>query len=260
LDLTVVFPEIPTERDVRLFRLSSDQVLVVACDSAGAIGPKPLDRIRVYPEVVGRYTARVALMEAMSVNAWPFLVVCTLAVEPRPTANEIVRGVRGELRNAKLESRDMIMVSTEKNFPTRQTSVGITVISAASRRDLRIEKSRAGDVLVAVGLPFVGDDVVKEENKDKIVDLTDLRRLLRIGVVHDIVPVGSGGIEKEAKVIAKDSKLGLRLSRPRAIDLRKSAGPATVILCSVPESGYAQLSELMVKPVTRIGRLSNRLP
>jgi len=214
-----------------------------------------LDKIRVEAEVVGRYTARVALMEVMSVCAMPFLVACTLPVEPCPTAAEIARGVRNELKRAKLAGRVAMMLSTEKNFPVSQTAVGITVLAVVSRRMLRTRRSRRGDALVAVGLPFVGFDVIKGEKEGKVVDLTDLTAILRSNAVHDVIPVGSGGIMKEAKVIAKDSGLGLRLCCPDGISLSRSAGPATVILCSASESKHTAISALTHKPVTRIGTL-----
>ncbi|HHY18163.1 MAG TPA: alpha-ribazole-5-phosphate synthase, partial [Firmicutes bacterium] len=52
-------------RDLTLVSLTEDCVLVIACDSAGGIGPKELDSVKVPGYVLGRFTARVALMELL---------------------------------------------------------------------------------------------------------------------------------------------------------------------------------------------------
>ncbi len=53
-------------RDLTLVTLDEGRVLVVACDSAGGIGPKELDSVKVPGYVLGRFTARVAL-----IRCWP---------------------------------------------------------------------------------------------------------------------------------------------------------------------------------------------
>jgi selenophosphate synthetase-related protein len=108
---------IKTGRDVLLFRLGKERILVLSCDSAGGIGPKPLDRVKVDGYTVGRFTARVALMEALSTGADPFCLMNTLAVEPKPTGVEITKGIRSELRYAGLGSKIIMKESTEKNIP-----------------------------------------------------------------------------------------------------------------------------------------------
>jgi hypothetical protein len=92
--------QIDTLRDIRLFRLDKKRILVISCDSAGGIGPKPIDRIRVSGYVVGKFTARVALMEALWGGGLPFCVVVTLSVKPEPTGIQVLRGVRSELNYA----------------------------------------------------------------------------------------------------------------------------------------------------------------
>jgi hypothetical protein len=254
LNRTASFAEIRTQRDILLLRFAKNRMLVVACDSAGGIGPKSLDRVRASGEVVGRFTARVALMEALSVGATPFCVVSTLSVEPYP-ATQIIKGIRSELRRAKLKGNVPIMRSTEKNILVRQTGVGVTVLATVSRGQLRIGKSRLGDLVVTIGLPHVGSEVIQGEKKCRIADLRDLLTLLEFTGVHEIIPVGSVGILREAKVIAEDSGLKFRSTSPDGINLGKSAGPATVLLCSVSPSNYEDLSSLTNKPVTTIGTL-----
>lgn len=237
-------------------KLTRESVLVVACDSAGGIGPKPSDKIRVGGQVVGQFTSRVALAETLSVGAAPFLIVATLSVEPKPTAASVINGVRKELRAARIAVP--ILRSTEKNVQVAQTGIGVTVLAKVTRDLLRIGRSRVGDAIVAIGRPHVGSEVRRGEMNHKIADLRDLRNLLNFAQIHDIIPVGSAGVLKEAKVIARDSRLDFQMSKPPKMDLKKSAGPATALLCSIPESRLRDLQLLTNKPVTQIGTLVTR--
>jgi len=246
---------IETARDVRVFRLGGE-IIVVSCDSCGGIGPKPLDRVRVDGYTVGRFTARVALMEALSVGAEPMCLANTLAVEPRPTGIQIIKGIRDEVKQAELDSRIIMMYSTEKNIPVRQTGLGVTVVGTASPKSLRIGRCRPGDAIVAIGLPHVGDEVVAAEKKRRIADTRDVRSLLSRHFVDEVIPVGSQGILHEVQTIAEDSNLQFTLRPHLDIDIRKSAGPATVILCACPDSRLRELSALVEKPANLIGVLS----
>ena len=129
---------IKTARDVLLFKLDRRRVMVVSCDSAGGIGPKALDRVRVDGRTVGKFTARVALMEALSVGADPICLANSLTVEPKPTGIQIIKGIRDEVRHARLDSRIVMMQSTEKNVSVSQTGVGVTVVGMATAQSVKI--------------------------------------------------------------------------------------------------------------------------
>lgn len=245
---------IKTARDVRLFAFGRGRILVVSCDSAGGIGPKPADAIKVSGYVVGKFTARVALMEALSVGALPFCVVVALSVEPKPTGTQVLRGIRGELSCASLQPPIMLQ-STEKNFPVKQTGVGVTVLSFASLQSLRIKKCKPRDVVMAIGMPQLGEEVLLAERQKRISDTRDVRRLLRVPFVHEIIPVGSQGILNEARTLAKDSRLRLRVASEFDLDVVKSAGPATVTLCALPSSKSKLLRKAFGKRVSLIGML-----
>jgi selenophosphate synthetase-related protein len=240
---------------VRLFRLGGE-IIVVSCDSCGAIGPKPLDRVRVSGYTVGRFTARVALMEALSVGAEPLCIANTLAVEPRPTGVQIIKGIRDEVRHAKLDSRIVMMCSTEKNIPVRQTGLGVTVLATAASKSLRMGQCKSGDAVVAVGVPHVGNEVLPAESNRMIADTRDVRSLLDSNLVNEVIPVGSQGILHEARTIAEDSSLEFTLRSRPEIDVRKSAGPATAILCACPSSRVREVSAFVEKPVHIVGRVN----
>jgi hypothetical protein len=228
--------------------------MVVGCDSAGGVGPKPLDNVTATGFVVGKFTARVALMEVLSVGATPVCIVSTLSVEPKPTGQEVLRGVEHEVRNASLTLPVSQLHSTEKNFRVSQTGVGVTVIGLSTADSLRIRQCRHGDALFAVGLPQVGSEVLRAEKAYKIVDLRDIQSMLKLRFVCEIMPVGSRGILEEAKILAKDSHLRLVLNSTLSVDVKKSAGPATVALCAMPIQNARSLARAVRKPLNLIGR------
>ncbi len=245
---------INTLRDLRLFKLDRKRILVISCDSAGGVGPKPFDHVKVSGSVVGKFTARVALMEALSVGALPFCVTVVLSVEPRPTGAQILNGIRNELRHASL-TPPITLQSSEKNFTVKQTGLGITVLSIASPQSLRIKTCKRSDAVMAIGTPHVGKEVVPGERNRNVSDTRDVRRLLKIPFVHDIIPVGSQGILREAQILAKDSGLKLSLNSEPSLDIQKSAGPATVTLCAIPNSKSEMLKTAMGKHVSAVGTL-----
>ena len=83
-----------------------------------------------------------------------------------------------------------------------QTGVGLTVIGFANEEELRLGKTRPGDLLVAVGKPKVGDEVIPAEAKSEIADLKNVTWLSQKRFVHDINPVGTFGIAYEANAMA----------------------------------------------------------
>lgn len=246
---------IPTDRDVRVIRLDRKKILVVSCDSSGAIGSKALDQVRCPPEIVGKFAARVALMETFAMGAKPICVAAPLAAEPMPTGKRVLKGIRSEMTYAGLDPHTPIVDSTEKNFKTKQTGVSVTVVGLASPSSLRIGRCVAGDGVFALGVPCVGAGVLSGERRNVIADPRDVRTLLRHRSIHEIIPVGSKGIIHEAEVMARDSNLQFRPDKHVRDMLTKSAGPATVILFASRASRGALFH--IRKPVTRIGVLTH---
>ncbi|NLN15929.1 MAG: alpha-ribazole-5-phosphate synthase, partial [Firmicutes bacterium] len=82
-------PKVRQLRDVTVIDMADGSLLVVACDSLGAIGSKENDLVKVPGYVVGRMTSRVALLEVMSTGARPLVLINALAVEMTPTGEEI---------------------------------------------------------------------------------------------------------------------------------------------------------------------------
>jgi hypothetical protein len=148
-----------------------------------------------------------------------------------------------------LDADEILNGSTEENIPTSETGLGITVIALVDTSDLVISNSRAGDVLVAVGLPRVGDEVLKSE--EEIADLEDMQNLLSLSYIYDILPVGSKGVKYEAELLADINNLNLSLSEVE-FDLHKSAGPATVLLATLPKNRLNDLKKKIDKTINLI--------
>ena len=137
------FPTKPikTARDISVFEINSNSVLVVGCDSAGGIGPKPLDKVKVSGYTLGKFTTRVALMEVLSVGAKPFCLTNALGVEPDPTGLEIVKGIKSEVSTLALPLE--IIGSMEKTVKVQQTGIGVTVVGLAPKNKQMSTRSDA---------------------------------------------------------------------------------------------------------------------
>lgn len=243
---------IQTARDVSVFEISNDQVMVVGCDSAGGIGPKPMDKVNVSGYTLGRFTARVALMEVLAVGANPVCLTNTLGVEPHPTGSEIVEGIKNEIKLAQLDDSLVVIGSTEKTVPVEQTGIGVTVIGLAQKSKLKIGLSKPDDLIVAVGRPSVKDEVIPAEKRGEIIDLSDLIKLLNCDFVHELIPVGSHGILHEVNALSNDSGLSANLDLPE-IGAKKSAGPATAVLVVIDKNALNQIKDVINKPIRVIG-------
>lgn len=238
-------------RDLTLLNLPGGDRLIIACDAAGGIGPKALDCVNASGYLLGRLTARVALMEVIAAGGRPIAVVDNCCVEPEPTGTEIVRGVRAEAALAGL-AEDAVTGSFEKNVSVAQTALGVTAIGLAGPA---MPVAAAGDVLVAVGRPKCGSEIVPDDRES--ADLPLVVRLAGDVLIHDMIPVGSRGLAAEAAELAATS--GLRLTLERAEDgwdFAKSAGPATCLLVALAPTALPGLILSLDKPWAIVGHLS----
>ncbi len=261
---TILRRRVEKRRDLTLVRLAGPYYLVIACDSDGGIGPKPHDTVKVPGYLVGRFAARVPLMEMLASGARPLVLVDALSVELEPTGKEIIKGVRFEAGLAGIEGEGAVTGSTEDNVPTVATGVGVTVIGLAEEHRLRPGTAAPDDIIAAVGVPksAPGDAVTIDD--PEIADVPTVMKLAHMAMVHDILPVGSKGIEYEARQMAASAGLGVILTPDPGLNIRKSAGPATCVLVSVPAGkdgspprrALNEISRAVGKPVALVGRLT----
>ena len=246
-------------RDVAIARFPPDFALVISTSSAGGIGSKPDDIIQVRNEILGKFMARVGLMKVLSTGAHPIFISIALSAERKPTGEDILKGVEGEIKLLGLDVDEASVLSAEENIKTSQTGLGVTVIGIAREKELKIGKSCLGDLIVALGWPCIGNEVLTYEAKGKIADLSDILLLLQKKFVHEIIPVGSRGIIVEATTLASMVSCKVRLSPkvPETLDLNKSAGPATVLIYTLPKEKFQEMKNLISKPQTIIGVVSS---
>ena len=241
--------------DVSILKVPTGHAIVAGSTSSGAIGPKEMDKVRVDGRVLGKFLARVALMDVSATGAFPLLLSVTLGVEKEPTGNAIIEGIRGEARSIGLDPNQVIMENTEDNFETLQTGVGLTVVGFANEEELRIGKTCPGDLIVAIGKPKVGDEVIGAEVRGEIADLKNVTQLSQRKYVHDIWPVGGFGIASEAKMMAYGVGRQLKTCEVKGLDLNKSAGPATVVLATIDRDSLEDLMSLISKPINVVGEI-----
>jgi selenophosphate synthetase-related protein len=241
--------------DVSILKVPTGHAIVAGSTSSGAVGPKIMDKVKVDGRVLGKFLARVALMDVIATGAFPLLLSVTLGVEKEPTGNEILEGIRREARSLGLDPNQVLMENTEDNFETVQTGAGLTVVGFANEDELRIGKTSPGDIIVAVGKPKVGDEVILAEAKGEIADLKNVTQLSQKKYVHDIAPVGTFGIADEARMMAFGVGRQLKLVEVQGLDLNKSAGPATVVLATVDKEKLEDLMSLIRKPINVVGEI-----
>ena len=237
-------------RDLTLVEMNGDNLLVIACDSLGAIGTKEEDYLKTSGSIVGRFTVRVPLMEVMAAGAVPLLIINTLSVEMDPTGKDIIAGIREELTLAGLADLT-VTGSTEENMPTRQTGVGITVIGKAAAADLRLGKVQVGDPVYCLGQPRVGSAVLA----GVVPDVPLLKKLLAQPWGREILPVGSKGVLYEAGQLASTVQRKFSPAAVAGLDLYKSAGPATSLLVATEGERLAELREIADVAVFPVGTI-----
>lgn len=241
--------------DVSILRIPTGHAIVVGSTSSGAVGPKSMDEVKVKGRILGKFLARVALMDVIATGAFPVQLSVTLSVEKEPTGREILEGIRSEAMVLGLETNQVLMENTEDNFATIQTGAGLTVIGFANEEELRLGKTQPGDLVVAIGKPKVGSEVIPSEIKGEIADLKNVMSLAQKKWINDITTVGTLGVAHEARMMAHAVGRQLKSAETSGIELEKSAGPATVVLVTLTPQKLEDLRLLLQKPVVVIGEI-----
>ncbi len=244
---------IKRQRDLTFIKTTENKSLVIACDSCGGIGNKEMDLLKVSPQLVGYYTTRVPLMEILSVGATPVAVINTLSVEMNPTGEEIIKGIEELLKEGEIPL-ESINGSTEENFQTVQTGIGVTIVGEVEVEKCKVGKSQVGDAIYLLGIPKVGGEIQLPHDQE-ICSLQSLKELVTFNCVNEIIPVGSKGIVYEVETLASLNDCKFQLLEGVMVDLTKSAGPATVVIFSMDKEKEKELSKKIKQPLTEIGKL-----
>ena len=224
-----------TRRDLAILPIAGDTCIVIVCDSCGAIGTKNGDAFKLSPRYAAKFTTRVVLTEVICSGAKPVSIANCVANEMFPTGEEMILGIRDELGNAGITDISLIG-STEENFATSMTAQAITAVGVAKESDLKFGRAAKDDKLILFGLPHVGSEV----NLESVGLYSEIRRLLSLQGVKEIVPVGSKGIAYEADTLAALNGMEFK-SYDTEVDYFKSAGPATCMLILCTDSSVDQV-------------------
>ena len=235
-------------------RFPDKMVLVLSCISSGSIGPKAMDKLDINGFFLGKIMVRAVLMNVMAINAWPISIATTLSVEMDPTGSGIIRGIKAEMDRIDLDPL-ILSVDTEENFVTEQTGFGITVIGLSYEEDLKVGTSQIGDVIVAVGKPCVGKEVIRGESRKEIADLKDIIGFLNLEYVHEIIPINSVGIFSKTNLLSHSIGKHVNFYENIKFDLEKSAGPSTSVLVTVDKNKVEEFLKYLYKPYSLIGEI-----
>ncbi|TCT15515.1 alpha-ribazole kinase [Natranaerovirga pectinivora] len=245
-------------RDVFLTPISESEYLVITCDSCGGIGNKEHDIVKVDPFYVGYFTTVVALAENLAIGGEVLSVVDTLSLSMVGDGEKILEGVQRAMEEAELSPTQLITGSTEENIPVTQTAIGVTVIGKINKEKVKYPKSQKGDLLVLLGLPKMGNQLVEEEilqTKSEIIKLKHIIQLSKLTFVKELIPVGSKGIDYECQEIASLNHCKV-VYKEGAIDLNVSAGPGTCVLITIDKNNIQQLLTKNINiPINIIGEL-----
>ncbi|MBK5245260.1 MAG: alpha-ribazole-5-phosphate synthase [Eubacteriaceae bacterium] len=225
-------------------------LIITACDSSAGVGEKPGDELRVLTKYIAMFAARVCFFELLSVGATIIAIANTVCGEMHPTGEAMIQGIQEELCRAGVENVT-INGSTEENFKTSMTGFGIFVMGSADA--LRVSPSSPEDVVICIGKPRFGAGL-NVEGDDEIVNYKDLKTLIALDQVNEIIPCGSKGILYEAQNLASIHGLTF-YPEVTDLDLIGSSGPATTVIASVKPSLITKLSSIFGTKMTIIGQL-----
>lgn len=237
--------EIEKIRDLSLIKLDETRTMIIACDSCGGVGSKKGDVLKIPPFYVGRFTARVVLLEVICSGAEVVTITNTVCNEMDNTGIEIIRGIKEELKEAGI--RDVILTgSTEENFITVSTGLGITAAGIAVTENLKVNNVKGEAVIISAGLPKVGAEINLEWDEE-IAHYRTIYELLHNDLVYEIVPVGSKGMAYEANQLAVNNNLKCHIKGSCGVDVQRSGGPETSVIAAVDSKAVENILKAVPK-------------
>lgn len=236
--------------------------LVIACDSCGGIGPKPADTVAIDPVTTAHFAVRVGLVEMLCSGAKPFVLIDALCVEMEPTGAAMLNEVIAQAQAAGIDA-ESVSGSTEENVPTQATGIGTMVLGRLDAdHKLRSGSSQPGDMVICCGLPISAPRDHVYIGHPGQISIPQITALAGSGLVHDMLPVGSRGLDWEVPQLAASAGLAYEWAEPAPIDRHDSGGPASCIIVSAPADHLTQIiecvhqlspHELSIQPVATLG-------
>lgn len=179
-------------RDVLFLPLTDSIELAIAADGSAAVGDKPGDAVFVPAETTAYFAARVALMELVSVGAEAKAMVLQNFIADE-CWEALCRGIGRA--GSELGLALPITGSSESNFATVQSALGVTAIGTVASGQKRMGITPEEAKFAVIGRPLVGPAVLA--HPDWIAPLSLIAELLASPYVYELIPVGSKGIYYE---------------------------------------------------------------
>lgn len=174
-------------------------------------------------ELAAYYSARVALLEQWAADAEPMMVMIH-NFSGQPSWAKYVHGVKELLAEAGLESLP-ISGSTETNMTLLQSAISVTMIGKRNSRE-----NHFSGRWFTYGSPLVGEELLRE--REEIALIGKLQEAFASGLISHIWPIGSKGIQSEMQQLFAREQLVVK----SLLNIKKSAGPSTVVLIEIPEN------------------------
>lgn len=244
--------ELMTIRDLSVVLLG-DAYMVVACDSCGGIGLKEHDVVKLSPDKMAYITMNVICCELASLRIKPSVIINNVCAEMDYTGKMVIDGIREYMKDYFSDMEFILTGSTEENFKTVQTGIGLSVIGYKSREELSLPESNIGDLVAVIGIPKVGQEVI--DDRGEILNSKGVWKLLDSRCINEVIPAGSKGIAYEIEQLNIADGAVMFLYEDIKTDLKKSAGPATCAVVTFPRGKLAEFIDCLTIPYEIIGEI-----
>ena len=211
-------------RDLSVISLDEDKYLVIATDSCGSIGEKENDTVALDIATVVENTARVAILEVLSLNATIVNVIDSLTFERKYYGDKVIERMNLLLDELGID-RTALNGTTEDIWPTKESGVVVTVVGIVHKEKARINLLRGNENIYLFGEPLTGKAV---EDDKKVADLRTALIVSQDMAVTEMLPIGSRGIKKEVIDLLDEYNYKYNLIIDPILDL--PGGPATCYL------------------------------
>jgi len=222
-------------KDVAIMPLTNELELVISADNSAAIGNKKLDIVQVNDSITGYFTCRVAFLDLIRVGATPKAIV--LQNFTGDSAWDCyVQGIHQLLSETSSKTLP-ITGSTESNFQTVQSGLGLTMIGTRRTQQTWQQVLTGEESFAVFGKPLVGNEAL--EQPEHIVPVQLFEQLMKVEGVVDLVPVGSTGIEAEWRQLTNRND-----AVTSELDVKQSGGPATCFIVAYDPQSHAEIKRM----------------
>lgn len=248
-------------RDLVLMEFSEGKILTIANDSCSGICSNEKDLVKSDGEIIGYLTTRVCMIETLCYRALPKVIVNNLCVEMNGEGDRILNGIHRAMNEfnslnfeRKLDDDNLTGSTDDDNIEHIQTAFGVTVIGEEIA-DERLWEINKGDLLVAIGNPLSGDEIISIVNSDsyEFISMKSLKVVLDYS--KDVVAVGDKGINHHVNVLEETNGIEIKKVEDLNIDCEKKCYGNSMVLAIVEEDMLGKIERRIDEDITVIGKV-----